>query len=123
MIRIQLIGNLTRDCLVNNVNGKTVLNFTVAINKKYKNSQGLDVNNTQYVDCSFWTERTAVAQYIKKGNQIYVEGEPTTDTYTKDGKTFAQLKLRVTNIQLLSSNNQNANQNKIEGEYGSGVPF
>ncbi|MBD0352663.1 MAG: single-stranded DNA-binding protein, partial [Flavisolibacter sp.] len=40
MIKMQVIGNLGKDCVVNNVNGKSVINFTVAHTEKYKDSQG-----------------------------------------------------------------------------------
>jgi single-strand DNA-binding protein len=54
------------------------------------------------VDCAYWTERTAVAQYLKKGTQIYVEGQPDIRTYTtQDGRQGASLTLRVGNLQLL----------------------
>ena len=34
MIKMQVIGNLGKDCLVNNVNGRTVINFCVAHTEK-----------------------------------------------------------------------------------------
>ena len=54
------------------------------------------------MDCAYWTERTAVSQYLKKGTQVYVEGQPDIRTYTtQDGRNGASLTLRVGNIQLL----------------------
>ena len=40
MIKMQVIGRLGKDCVVNTVNGKNVINFTVAHSEKYKDSQG-----------------------------------------------------------------------------------
>ena len=40
MIKMQVIGNLGKDCVVNQVNGKNVINFTVAHTEKYRDSQG-----------------------------------------------------------------------------------
>ena len=40
MIKLQVIGNLGKDCIVNTVNGKNVINFTVAHTEKYRDSQG-----------------------------------------------------------------------------------
>ena len=34
MIKLQVIGNLGKDCIVNTVNGKTVINFNVAHTEK-----------------------------------------------------------------------------------------
>lgn len=120
LLKLQIIGNVGADAVVNNVNGKQVINFNVCHTERFKDNNGVENNRSTWINCSFWTERTAVAQYIKKGNQIYVEGQPTTDTYTKEGKTFAQLKLRVTNIQLLSSNQNNQQQTSQKNNTSSG---
>ncbi|MFN7540896.1 MAG: single-stranded DNA-binding protein, partial [Bacteroidota bacterium] len=67
-------------------------------------AQGNPKDKTIWVDCAYWTERTAVAQYLKKGTQIYVEGQPDIRTYTtQDGRQGASLTLRVGNLQLLGS--------------------
>ena len=40
MIKMQVIGHLGQDATVNNVNGKSVINFSVAHSEKYKNKDG-----------------------------------------------------------------------------------
>ncbi|MFN4286115.1 MAG: single-stranded DNA-binding protein [Lacibacter sp.] len=104
MIKLQVIGNLGKDCVVNTVNGKTVMNFTVAHTERYKDGTGAQREKTIWVECAYWSDRTGVAPYLKKGTQVYVEGTPDVRTYqTQDGKTGASLTLRVMNIQLLGS--------------------
>lgn len=104
MIKLQVIGNLGKDALVNNVNGKNVINFTVAHTERYKDAQGNQKDKTTWVDCAYWTDRTAVAPYLKKGTQVYVEGQPDVRSYTtQDGKQGATLSLRVASVQLLGS--------------------
>ncbi|HTG57496.1 MAG TPA: single-stranded DNA-binding protein, partial [Niabella sp.] len=76
MIKMQVIGRLGKDCLVNNVNGRNVINFTVAHSERFKDSQGNQQEKTVWVDCAYWTERTAVAPYLVKGTQVFVEGQP-----------------------------------------------
>ena len=106
MIKLQVIGNLGKDCMVNNVNGKNVMNFTLAHTEKYKDSSGAQKEKTIWVDCAYWNERTAISPYLKKGTQVYVEGTPEVRTYTtQDGKSGASLSLRVQNIQLLGNKN------------------
>ena len=39
MIRISVIGRLGQDATVNNVNEKTVINFSMAYSEKFKNQQ------------------------------------------------------------------------------------
>lgn len=115
MIKLQVIGNLGRDCTTNNVNGKTVMNFTVAHTERYRDAQGTQQERTIWVDCAYWSDRTAVAPYLKKGTQVYVEGTPEVRTYTKnDGSTGASLSLRVQNVQLLGTKTENQG-----GSYGA----
>ena len=103
MIKMQIIGNLGKDCMVNTVNGKNVINFTVAHTEKYKDSQGNQQEKTTWVDCAYWTDRTAVAQYLTKGKQVYVEGQPEVRSFQRnDGTPGASLSMRVRDIQLLS---------------------
>jgi single-strand DNA-binding protein len=105
MIKMQIIGNLGKDCVVNTVNGKNVINFTAAHTEKYKDSQGNQQEKTTWVDCAYWTDRTAIAQYLTKGKQVYAEGTPEIKTFTRqDGTAGASLSLRVRDVQLLGSN-------------------
>src|SRR5687767_4382188 len=104
MIKLQIIGNLGKDCVVNTVNGKNVINFTVAHTEKYKDSQGVQQEKTTWVDCAYWTDRTAVAPYLTKGTLVYVEGSPEARSFQRnDGTPGASLSLRVREVQLLSS--------------------
>ncbi|HMO33418.1 MAG TPA: single-stranded DNA-binding protein [Lacibacter sp.] len=104
MIKLQVIGNLGKDCIVNNVNGKNVMNFSVAHTEKYKDSTGTQREKVIWVDCAYWSERTGIAPYLKKGTQVYVEGIPEVRTYTtQDGKSGSSLSLRVLSVQLLGS--------------------
>jgi single-strand DNA-binding protein len=102
MIKMQIIGNLGKDCVVNTVNGKNVINFTVAHTEKYKDSQGNLQEKTTWVDCAYWTDRTAVAQYLTKGKQIFAEGQPEARSFQRnDGTPGSSLSLRVREVQLL----------------------
>lgn len=109
MIKMQVIGNLGKDCVVNTVNGKNVINFTVAHTEKYKDSQGNQQEKTTWVDCAYWTDRTAVAQYLTKGKQVYVEGQPEARSFQRnDGTPGSSLSLRVREIQLLGGRGDSA---------------
>lgn len=103
MIKMQVIGRLGKDCVVNTVNGKNVINFNVAHTEKYKDSQGVNQEKTTWVDCAYWTDRTALAPYLVKGTQVFVEGNPEVRSFTRqDGTGGASLSLRVRDVQLLS---------------------
>jgi single-strand DNA-binding protein len=118
MIKMQVIGNLGKDCVVNTVNGKNVINFTVAHTEKYKDGQGNMQEKTTWVDCAYWTDRTAIAPYLMKGQQVYAEGQPEVKSYAKnDGTPGASLILRVREVQLLGRKGDN---NAGGGGYSSG---
>jgi single-strand DNA-binding protein len=108
MIKMQVIGNLGKDCVVNAVNGKNVINFTVAHTEKYKDSQGVQQEKTTWVDCAYWTDRTAIAPYLMKGQLVFVEGQPEARSFQRnDGTPGSSLSLRVREIQLLGGRKDN----------------
>lgn len=102
MIKLQIVGNLGRDGVVKEVNGKNVINFSVAHTERFRDASGNQQERTTWVDCSYWTDRVAVAPYLKKGTLVYAEGTPTAEAYTgRDGNNGVALRLRVSNVQLL----------------------
>lgn len=104
-----IIGHLGKDAVLNQVNGKSVMNFSMAHSEKIKDAAGNLMDKTIWVDCSYWTDRTAIHPYLKKGVQIYAEGIPDIRTYTtQDGRSGATITLRILNVQLLGSNKENA---------------
>jgi single-strand DNA-binding protein len=115
MIKLQIIGNLGKDCIVKEVNGKTVINFSVAHTERYKDAQGNQKERTTWVECAYWTDRTAVAQYLTKGRTVYAEGNPEADAYTnKEGQASATLRMRVQTVQLLGNNTESGNGNNAD---------
>ena len=113
MIKLQIIGHLGADCTMNEVSGRTVINFRVAHSEKFKNSQGVVVDKTTWVSCAYWTDRSTIAQYLKKGQLVYAEGSPEAEAYmNKENQAAAALKMNVFRIQLLGGKNDNP------GEYG-----
>jgi len=110
MIKLTAIGHLGKDSEMNTVSGKNVINFTVAHSEKYKDAQGNQKEKTTWVSCSYWTERTGINPYLKKGTQVYVEGQPDVKSYTtKEGVHGATLTLRVSSVQLLGSKQESDN--------------
>ena len=125
MIKMQVIARLGKDCIVYTVNGKNVINFTVAHSEKYKDSQGNQQEKTTWVEAAYWTDRTAVAPYLTKGTQVYVEGTPEVRSFQRnDGTAGASLSLRVREVQLLGGrdNNQNGSDLQAQNRQGAAAP-
>src|SRR5688572_13845609 len=120
MIKLQIIGNLGKDCVVNTVNGKNVINFTVAHTEKFRDSQGNNQERTTWVDCGYWTDKTAISPYLTKGKQVYVEGTPEVKSFTRqDGTAGASLSLRVRDIQLLGGKGDSGAQAPVMSQGAS----
>ena len=108
MVKLQIVGNLGKDCIVKEVNGKNVINFSVAHTERFKDAQGNQKEKTTWVECAYWTDKTAISPYLLKGQMVYAEGAPEAEGYTnKDGNVAATLRMRVQNIQLLGGKNEN----------------
>jgi single-strand DNA-binding protein len=125
MIKLQIIGNLGKDCILKEVNGKNVINFSVAHTEKYKDSSGNPKEKTTWVECAYWTEKTAIAQYLVRGKTVYAEGAPEADAYTnKDGNVAATLRMRVQSIQLIGGSNSGDNNGSNQGNvsYAGAAP-
>ncbi|MDP4679163.1 MAG: single-stranded DNA-binding protein [Cyclobacteriaceae bacterium] len=81
--KVILVGNLGKDPEVRHLeNGRAVANFSLATTESYKNKQGEKVTQTEWHNIVLWTPLAELAEkYLKKGNQVYIEGKITTRSY------------------------------------------
>lgn len=95
--KVTMIGNMTRDPEVKFLPSQTqVTEFGMAANRKYKTQEGEDREDVVFVDCSaFGRLAEIIAEYCKKGKQLYIEGRLKLDQW-EDGETGKpRSKLRV----------------------------
>lgn len=96
-------GRITKDLEIRKTgSGKSVLNFTLAVNRAFK-SQGQP--DADFITMIAW-DKTAdtMAQYLNKGSLIGVEGRLQTGSYEdKDGKTVYTTDIVVNNFTFLES--------------------
>lgn len=73
---VNVIGNLTRDAVLQNTNnGTPVLNFTIAFSESTRQSDGTYKDIPQYVDCVMFGNRAEkIAQYFTKGTKLGIDG-------------------------------------------------
>jgi len=124
MLKATLIGHLGNDAQLNHQTDFCVINFSVAHTEKYT-SNGVQTEKTTWVTCAKFIQygqSTKIAEYLKKGTLVYVEGRPEVNLYQrKDGTWSAELKMTVNHIELLGSKNptQNEAEGATEHEYES----
>lgn len=107
MLKNLIIGHLGKDAVVSNVNGNTVINFNVAHSESWTDNNGVKNQKSIWVGCSYWTEKTGIAQYLKSGTQVYIEGNADCKTYQNaKGGVQAQLTCKVITIQLIGGNKE-----------------
>jgi single-strand DNA-binding protein len=104
--KVMLLGNLTRDPELRYLPSQTaVVEFGLAINRKYKGQDGSMKDETCFVDCqAFGKPAETLNKYCKKGNPLFVEGRLKYDSWTKqDGSKASKLRVNVENFQFLGS--------------------
>lgn len=109
--KVMLIGRLTRDPEIKTFgNGGKVANIGFAVNNKKKNAQ-----TGAWDDVPVWLDLKAFSnekgrkladlaeQYLKKGQQVYVEGHLVLEEWTgkEDGKKASKMVVYVDDFQFL----------------------
>lgn len=126
-LKADLLGHLGQGSTIVTHNGKQCLGFSVAVSKNYTDGQGVKHTNTKWISVSYWSERdlSKLAQYLKKGQQVFCSGEIDSTTYQdKNGKWNAQIKLNANKIELLGSSQNNTQQNtEVSNQEKSDIPF
>ncbi|WP_405098109.1 single-stranded DNA-binding protein [Oceanobacillus sp. FSL H7-0719] len=128
--RVVLVGRLTRDPdLRYTPNGVAVANFNIAVNRPFSNQQG--EREADFINGVVWRRQAEnLANYMKKGNLIGVDGRIQTRNYEgQDGKTVYVTEVVADSIQFLetkgasggqgagpSGYQQNQNQNQYQNQ-------
>ncbi|HEY4522306.1 MAG TPA: single-stranded DNA-binding protein [Candidatus Paceibacterota bacterium] len=83
-----VFGNITRDPELRALpSGMNVCNFSVATNRTYKDRDGKKQEQTDFHNIVvFGRQADTVAQYLKKGSSVYVEGRMQTRSWEQNGE-------------------------------------
>lgn len=136
MNRLEIIGHIGNDAEVKDLGNNQVISFNVAVTEKWKDKQSGEVKSkTDWFQCAKWGNNTTLAQYLKKGTQVYISGKAEAKSYVgNDGQLKQVLALNVNDIKLLCSiqhnntqqapqqNNQQPQQNFNQGQQGNTFP-
>ena len=117
--KVMLMGNLTRDPQLSYTPSQTpVVDFGLAVNRRWKGKDGESKEDTCFVDCRAFS-RTAetINKYLVKGRPVFVEGRLTFGSWTaQDGTKRSKLTVTVENFQFLSSGGGRSDEGG--GNYG-----
>jgi single-strand DNA-binding protein len=104
--RVILIGNLGRDPEVRHMEGGLVkATFSLATTETFKNKDGNKTEHTEWHNIVLWRKLAEIAEeFLKKGNQIYLEGRIRTRKYEdKDKITRYITEIEGTNMTMLGA--------------------
>lgn len=108
MNKLIIIGNLTANPVSRTTpSGLNVTSFTVAVNKRYKGSDGNE-KSADYFRVVAWRQLGEnCSRYLSKGKKVSVIGEVAVKTYdAKDGSTKAYMEVTANEIEFLSPSSE-----------------
>jgi single-strand DNA-binding protein len=107
MIKIMLTGALGNDCEVREVGNRKAINFNVAVHQDHKDSEGNKIEKTEWVKAVLWKnegQSHKIADYLKKGQKVYIEGIPSSDGYeSKEGGIKSSLVVNVKELEFIGT--------------------
>lgn len=127
MNKVFLMGNLTRDPELRYVpSGAAVANFTLAVNRSYKDSAGEKKEDVSFIRVVVWGKMAEVCgEYLTKGRPVLVEGRLKSRTWeAQDGQKRSAIDVVAVNVQFLGSRDKKqevASGNTQQGYNGQQV--
>ncbi|MBZ0201754.1 MAG: single-stranded DNA-binding protein [Ignavibacteria bacterium] len=104
-----IAGNLTKDPIFRQTTNKTpVVNFSVASNRRYRDSKDEWQEDVCYVGVVAWNKLAeSCRDKLKKGNAVLVEGELQSRTFkTEKGESKTIVEIKARRIQFLNKRAQ-----------------
>jgi single-strand DNA-binding protein len=115
--QVTLMGNLTRDPELRQIpSGQSVVSFSLALNRSYKDSSGEWQEATDYIDITAWAglaER--VAQYLSKGRRCLVVGRLQSRNWEQDGQKRSKVEVLANDVTFLDSPSTGSGQGRGTG--------
>jgi single-strand DNA-binding protein len=102
--KVLLMGNLTRDPQLSYLPSQTaVVDFALAVNRRWTGRDGQDKDETCFVDCrAFGQQAENINKYLSKGRLVFVEGRLTFNSWTAaDGTRRSKHRVTVERLQFL----------------------
>ncbi|MBQ7307846.1 MAG: single-stranded DNA-binding protein [Clostridia bacterium] len=117
MNRAILLGRLTKDPDLNTTSsGISVCSFTLAISRRYSNSNG--ERETDFINIVAWRTNAEIChKYLKKGSQVSIIGSIQTRTYdAQDGTKRTVTEVVAEEVEFVGSKASNGGQEETQSE-------
>jgi single-strand DNA-binding protein len=102
--KVFIMGNLTRDPELRYVpSGTAVANFTVAVNRVYKDKTGAKKEEVSFIRVVVWGKMAEVCgEYLTKGRPVLVEGRLQSRSWeAQDGQKRSALDVIADSVQFI----------------------
>ena len=95
--KVVLMGNLTRDPETRTTaGGQSVTSFGLAVNRTWRNADGQQQEDVDYIDCTAWGKAgEIIAQYMQKGRALLVSGRLSQRSWEQDGQKRSKVEVVV----------------------------
>jgi len=116
--KAQIIGRLGKDPeLRYTQNGTAVANLRIATDESYTDSQGNDVEQTEWHTVTVWERQAETCnEYLSKGSQVYVEGSLKTRQWEdRDGNDRYSTEIHAQRVQFLDSKGESSQAGGSQG--------
>ena len=119
MNTVCLIGRITRDLeLRYTTSGMAVVKFNVAVDRrmskeKKQQAEAQNQPTADFVSCTAWNKTAElIANYMKKGSKIGIDGRIQTGSYEKDGQRIYTTDVVVNQVEFLDGAGSNPGTNQ-----------
>lgn len=121
MIKIEVIGNIGADAEIKDSQGQKFVTFRVANTDKWKDANGVEHAQTDWVDCVLNNAESKLVPYLKQGVKVFVRGNARLRVYSskKDRMMKAGLSINVLEVELCGGSSDDVPRQLIVPETGA----
>lgn len=125
--QVSVSGNLGADAELRSTKGGTpVLTFALAVNERVRQTDGTWGDRASWVDCVLFGPRAqALADWLRKGCKVAVQGRLRTSTWERDGVNHKRTEVVVEEVDLMTvkRDKQHGAAQAAPGVYDADIPF
>lgn len=124
MIKIEVIGNIGADAEIKDNQGSKFVTFRVANTDRWRDSNGVEHSQTDWVDCVMNNAESKLVPYLKQGVKVFVRGNARLRVYSskKERMMKAGLSINVLEIELCGGSSDEVPRQLIIPETGAIIP-